>query len=271
MRKAQIESTAETGARLGPRELLGLLDLTTLEATDTEDRVRALCSRAMAPVPAWPGATVAAVCVHANFVGVARASLAGSGVRAACVAGAFPHGQLPIELRVAEIERAIEDGAEEVDTVIRRGLVLQDRLEELGDEVVALARPCARAGVAIKVIVETCELGGAEAVARTSERVLGSLREAGVARGFLKTSTGKGARGAEPELARAMLRAISACAGQGTSAVGFKAAGGVRTVADAMAYVELAREVCGPAWTGPGLMRVGASALLDEIARSASV
>lgn len=234
---------------------IALLDLTTLSATDDTARVEALARRALSPAPGAP--SCAAVCVFPIHVAAARRVLpAGGPVRVACVAGGFPHGQMPMALRLAEVRWAVEAGADEVDMVVRRDRVLAGDDAFLHDEVAA--HVAAAAGRHVKVILETGELADPAVIRRASDVAIA----AGAA--FLKTSTGKGAAATHAH-GRAMLEAIAAHHAATGRRVGFKPAGGMRTPEDAAAWIDLVRAVCGEAHVHPDLLRLGASSLLDAL------
>src|SRR5471030_3528708 len=133
-------------------------DLTTLEGQDTPGKVAALCSKAIRPDPSDPNIpSVAAVCVYPNLLPAAKARLAGSGVKVASVATAFPSGQSPLSIKVAEVAAAVELGADEVDMVIDRGAFLSGRYAQVYDEIVQVKEACGEAY--LKVILEVAELG----------------------------------------------------------------------------------------------------------------
>jgi deoxyribose-phosphate aldolase len=231
--------------------LIGLLDLTTLGAADTADDVRQLAARASHPLAATPGLHCAAVCVWPNFAGVARAALAGTPVRVACVAAAFPFAQSPLAIKTAEVAAAVAAGAVEIDVAIPRGLFLAGDHDAVRAELRAIRQACGPAH--LKVILETCELPD-EAAIRTACRLA-----AAAGADFLKTSTGKGRHGATLDHTRILLEEARA-AGR---PLGVKAAGGIRTTAEALAYLALADEFLGTAT--PDNFRLGASSLLDEL------
>jgi deoxyribose-phosphate aldolase len=235
--------------------LIGCLDLTTLEGHDTESRVRALCARAAAPGDGAP--SVAAVCVYPALVTTACKALAGSGVRVASVAGAFPAGLSPLEIKLAEARSAIAAGAGEIDIVIDRAALLAGREDEARKEIEAFRD--AFPGVTLKVILETGELGSYHLVRRASEIAL----EAGA--DFLKTSTGKIAVSATPAVALLLCEAIGAHFRRTGRAVGLKLAGGVRSTRAALGYVSVVKETLGDAWLHPSRLRLGASTLLDDL------
>ena len=228
--------------------VLRCIDLTTLEGTDTPSTVRALCARAREH-------SVAAVCVYPIFVRVARAALEGSTVRVAAVSGGFPSAQTFLDVRLAEIRRTAEEGADEIDVVMNRGAFLAGELARVHDEIAASKEASGRARM--KVILETGELGALDAVRRAAEIALDAGAD------WLKTSTGKVAPAATREASRAMLEAIR----DRGRAVGFKAAGGIRTAAQALEYLRLAEETLGEAQLSPDRFRIGASALLEDVLR----
>ena len=230
------------------------IDLTTLEGSDTPDRVRALCTEAMSPDPTDPsvGPTVA-VCVYPALVPVAVEALAGSAVAVASVAAGFPAGLTPLEARLLEIGWARQAGATEIDVVINRSLVLSGRLDEAAAELVAMRDAAGDAH--LKVILETGEL--------TDPALIGDTTDAAIAAGadFVKTSTGKMSPAATPEAVEVIARRIAA---SGTT-VGVKVSGGVRTSDDARQYLDLVREHLGEGWMSPERFRLGASKLLGTL------
>ena len=233
-------------------------DLTTLEGDDTPGRIRALCSQALRPDPADPTVgPVAAVCVYPALAGLAAELLAGTPVAVASVAGAFPSGLAPLEVRVAEVRAAVGAGAQEIDTVLNRSAFLSGRLAAAAEELRALR---GAAGTAhLKVILEVCELGSPETVAEATRLAIDAGAD------MVKTSTGKGAAGASPQAVLAMAETVAQhCAADGRP-VGIKVAGGVRTAADALGYVAIVRSVLGQDWLTPSRLRFGASSLLADV------
>lgn len=232
----------ETDARLA----LACLDLTTLNDSDDEATVAALAARARGPFGA-----PAALCVWPRLAAFARRE-APAGVAIAAVAN-FPHGGTDVDAAVRDAATVVDAGAQEVDVVLPwRALVA-------GDTVAAgLLRAVRRAseGRVLKVILETGALADDALIRRASALALAEGAD------FLKTSTGKVAVGATPAAARAMLETIAATPGCGA---GFKASGGVRTVADAALYAGLVRDILGEAALTPRRFRLGASGLLDQI------
>lgn len=245
-----------------------LIDLTTLAGDDTAARVRRLCAKARQPVRpellealgmADVPLTTGAVCVYQAMVPTAVAALAGSSVPVAAVATAFPAGLTPLATRLAEIRASVEAGAAEIDVVINRHQALAGDWAALYDEIRSFRDTCGPAH--LKVILGTGELGTLRSVARAS--LVAMLAGAD----FVKTSTGKEAVNATLPVSLAMARTVRAYAERTGVAVGFKAAGGIRTAKDALAWMILMREELGRRWLEPDLFRFGASGLLADIER----
>jgi deoxyribose-phosphate aldolase len=235
-----------------------MVDLTTLEGADTPGKVRGLCAKALRPDPADPAVPpVAAVCIYPDLVGVARAALAGSAVAVASVATAFPSGRASLAVKLADVKDAIAHGADEVDMVIDRGAFLAGHYGQVYEEIRAVREACGT--VHLKVILETGELATLDNVARASW--LAMLAGAD----FIKTSTGKVSPAATPPVALVMLSAARDFEQAAGRRVGVKVAGGVRTAKDAIRYLVLVHETAGPAWLTPGLFRIGASSLLNDL------
>ena len=201
--------------------------------------------------------TVAAVCVYPRFVACARRVLESSGVKVASVAGAFPHGQLPLALKVSEVKYAVEQGADEVDIVISRGLLLAGEEAAVIEEVATMKEACQ--GRTLKVILETGELPSPTLIAKASRLAI----EGGA--DFIKTSTGKIGVGATPEAAEVMLNCIKENVKINKKVIGFKAAGGIRKPAEAMVYAELAKKIMGEDYINNQTFRIGASSLTEAL------
>jgi deoxyribose-phosphate aldolase len=239
---------------------ISMIDLTTLEGSDTPDRVRSLCVQAMRPDPDHPDVPpVAAVCVYPDLAGVAVERLAGSGVVVAAVATAFPSGRSSLPVKLADTAFAVDAGAGEIDMVIDRGAFLTGRYGLVYDEIVAVKQVCGRAH--LKVILETGELAGYDDVRRASWLAL--LAGADV----IKTSTGKVSPAATLPVVQVMLQAVRDWHRATGEHRGVKAAGGIRTAKDAVRHLVAVNEVAGPAWLTPDLFRFGASSLLDDLLR----
>ncbi len=234
------------------------MDLTTLEGADTPGKVRGLCAKALRPDPADPAIpAAAAVCVYPLLVPVAVEWLRASPVRVASVAGAFPAGQSPIEVRVDEIGRAVAAGADEVDIVLNRGAFLSGRYGEVFDDIAA--SKVASGAAHLKVIIETAELGSYDAVRKASTLAMVAGAD------FIKTSTGKVAGSATLPVALCMAEAIRDFVDQSGRPVGLKVAGGVRTAKQAWQYLVVVAETLGPDWLTPARFRLGASSLLNDV------
>ncbi len=229
------------------RRALVCLDLTNLEDDCDPAAIAALCRRAQTPE-----GSVAAVCIWPRFVPQARAALAHTGVRVATVVN-FPGGDQGIEAVKSDVRTALGDGADEIDLVTPWRQVAPGDAASVAATVREIREVCG--GATLKAILETGELADPALIALAAEAAIDGGAD------FLKTSTGKVRVNATPEAAGILLRAIARRGGT----VGFKAAGGVRTTADAGLYLGLADDILGPGWAGPKHFRIGASGLLDAL------
>ena len=245
--------TLETDAELA-RLAITLLDLTDLGDDTTADAAATLCERARS-------ASVAAVCVWPRFVSICADALEGSGVRVATVVN-FPTGDEALGDVLAMTSAALVDGADEIDVVLPyRGWLTGDN--QRAADVLDGVRDLASSGgtpSAVKVIIESGELPDRAAIDRASHFAIEHGAD------FVKTSTGKTAVSATLDAAETILEAIDVSG----RPVGFKASGGIKTLVDARAYLELAEQLMGDGWVSPGTFRFGASSLLDELCRVAS-
>ncbi len=246
-------------AKLFALELaIRMTDLTTLEGADTPGKVAGLATKAVRPDPTDPSIpSVAALCVYPNLVPTAVARLAGTGVRVASVATAFPSGQAPTDVKVREVETVVEMGADEVDMVIDRGAFLSGRYAKVYDEIVRVKEASGRAR--LKVILEVGELGTYDNVRRASLLAIAAGAD------FIKTSTGKLASSATLPVALVMLEAIRDVHEETGRMVGMKPAGGIREAKQAVQYLVQLHETLGPDWLTPDLYRFGASSLLNDV------
>jgi deoxyribose-phosphate aldolase len=234
------------------------MDLTTLEGSDTPGKIAALCAKAIRPKAG--DATippVAAVCVYPLRIADCVAHLRGSNVRIASVATAFPSGQSFTSIKIAETEEAVRAGAHEVDMVIDRGAFLSGDYQRVYDEIVAVKEACGPAH--LKVILETGELGTYDAVRRASILAMAAGAD------FIKTSTGKVQPAATLPVSLVMMESIRDFVRETGRPVGFKAAGGIRTAKQAIAYLVLTYETLGSDWMTPERLRLGASSLLNDV------
>lgn len=246
------------GAKVAGLKLaIAMMDLTTLEGKDTPGKVRAMCAKALTPLPGTDVGSCAAVCVYPNLVPTAKDALRGSSVKVASVATAFPSGQSPLEVKLDDVRRAVGLGADEIDMVIDRGAMLAGDYAKVFDEIAATKEACGAAH--LKVILETGELGSYDVVRKASE--------IGIAAGgdFIKTSTGKVQPAATPAVTLVMLQAIADHYMATGRRIGMKPAGGVRTAKQALHYLVIVKETLGDAWLTPDLFRFGASALLNDV------
>jgi len=239
---------------------VSMIDLTTLEGSDTPGKVRSLCVQAMRPDPDQPDVPpVAAICIYPDLVEAAVDRLRGSGVHVAAVATAFPSGRASLAVKLADVAVAVDAGADEIDMVIDRGAFLSGRYGQVYEEIVAVKEACGRAH--LKVILETGELAGYDDVRRASWLAL--LAGADV----IKTSTGKISPAATLPVVQVMLLAVRDWHRATGELRGVKAAGGIRTAKDAIRHLVAVNEVAGPAWLTPDLFRFGASSLLNDLLR----
>jgi len=235
-----------------------MMDLTTLEGSDTPGKVAALASKAIQPDPSDATVpSVAALCVYPNLVPPAVERLRGTDVKVASVATAFPSGQSPTDLKVAEVRRVVELGADEVDMVIDRGAFLSGRYAKVYDEIVQVKEAAGDAH--LKVILETGELGTYDNVRRASLLAIAGGAD------FIKTSTGKISPSATLPVALVMLEAIRDVYEETGRRVGLKPAGGIRNAKQAVQHLVLVHETLGLDWLTPDLFRFGASSLLNDV------
>ncbi|MBR4804415.1 MAG: deoxyribose-phosphate aldolase [Bacteroidales bacterium] len=240
------------------RQILHSIDNTTLEGSDTDERVIELCNKSKRFCnPEKNILPVAAVCVYPTFVSLVKEQLKGTGINTASVAGAFPSGQSPLHIKLAEIDYAIEQGADEIDMVISRGAFLQGDYDQVFDEIAAIRELCC--DVHLKVILETGELQTPDNIYRASKMAIDAGAD------FIKTSTGKISVGATYQAAYVMLTAIAENLRDTHKMVGFKAAGGVSTVEHALAYAQLFKKIVGEKYFSNQWFRIGTSRLTEKI------
>lgn len=237
---------------------LNMIDLTTLEGKDSEGKVRQMCYKALHLHDAYPGLpTVAAVCVYPSMVKIAKQVVAGSGVKVASVATAFPSGQSGIEIKLMDTRMAVDDGADEVDMVISRGKFLQGEYNYVFDEISAIKEACGNAR--LKVILETGELVTYDKVRRASDIAMYAGAD------FIKTSTGKISPAATMPVTLVMLEAIKDFYFTTGIRVGMKPAGGISKSKLALHYLVMLNETLGEDWMNNQWFRFGASSLANDI------
>ncbi|GJE17949.1 deoxyribose-phosphate aldolase [Methylobacterium marchantiae] len=230
------------------RRALPLLDLTDLSDSCSVQAVETLCGKARA-------SRVAAICVWPQHVQLCAERLAGSPVRIATVIN-FPAGGTDIERSVEDTAEALDDGAHEIDLVLPYRAFLAGNADGAGEMIEAVREVAGRA--ILKVILESGAMPDVAQIAEASRLAIGAGAD------FLKTSTGKSAVSATPQAAETMLTAIR----DSGRPVGFKVSGGLRTVADAALYLDLADRIMGPGWVAPKTFRIGASSLYDALTAS---
>jgi deoxyribose-phosphate aldolase len=284
----------------GLKLALSMLDLTTLEGKDSPEKVRSLCQKAMRPDPADPTLPhVGAVCVYPNLVATAVRELAAfnasspTKVHVASVATGFPSGQFPLSVRLDDTRRAIDDGADEIDMVISRGLFLAGERTQVFDEIAAVKEACGEVSrcqgakvprdealnrlpldtstprhldtsprVRLKVILETGELETYDNVRAASDLAIA----AGLTEGdFIKTSTGKVQPAATMPVTLVMLESIRDHFLKTGVRIGMKPAGGIRTAKQSLHYLVMVKETLGDDWLHPDRFRFGASTLTNDI------
>ena len=239
-------------------QILGMIDLTTLEGDDTYEKVRSLCDKAVSFPDLGEGLPVAAaVCVYPTMVSTVKGCLEGHDVKVASVAGGFPAGQTSLKIKLEEVRYAVEQGADEIDTVISRGKLIEGYDDEVLDELSAIKDACGRCH--LKVILETGELKSIMMIRKASEIAILAGAD------FIKTSTGKIPEGATLRAFLIMVDTVMEYAEKTGRAVGLKPAGGIRKSEDALKYYQVVDEMLGSQWLDPGFFRIGASSLADDL------
>lgn len=253
-----LSSTGQVAeGQADPYCLLGFIDLTTLEGADTVKKVEALSQKAKFSLVDSKYPDAAAVCVYPSLVRPAVKILEGSGILVASVAGGFPSGQTSLRVKMEEIRFALDEGADEIDTVISRGKLLEGNEAEVFDELCAIREEC---GIKrLKIILETGELPSPAIIRKAAGLAILAGAD------FIKTSTGKIPTGATPSAFLVMLDTILEYHQKTGKAVGIKAAGGIRKPEDAMLYARLVQAVVGDQWLHKDYFRIGASSLADEM------
>lgn len=236
--------------------LLGSVELTTLKTTDSEESVLAFTERVNDFEDAYPDLPhVATICVYPCFASIVSQSLEVEGVEVACVSGSFPSSQALIEVKIAETALAVKDGATEIDIVMSVGKFLSGDYETVCDEISELKAVCGEKKM--KVILETGLLATAENIKKAS--ILAMYAGAD----YIKTSTGKEKPAATPEAAYVMCQAIKEYYDKTGIQIGFKPAGGLNTVHDALVYYTIVKEVLGEKWLTNQWLRLGTSRLAN--------
>ena len=240
--------------------LLGTVELTTLTVTDSQESVMRFTenvNRWTNEHPELP--PLATICVYPNFASIVHDTLEVEGTKVACVSGGFPSSQTFLEVKTIETALAIKDGAQEIDMVLSVGTFFSGDYETCADEISEMKATCGD-DVPLKVILETGELKTAYNIKKAS--ILAMYAGAD----FIKTSTGKVAVAATPEAAYTMCRAIKEYHQQTGRMVGFKAAGGIKTVDEAINFYTIVAEILGEDYIKEGRFRIGTSRLANLLA-----
>jgi len=238
------------------KQLLSTVELTTLKVTDSQESVLRFTenvNRFADEHPELP--PLATICVYPNFAKIVSESLEADGVKVACVVGGFPSSQTFIEIKTAETALAVHDGADECDMVLSVGTFQSGDYETCADEIAEIKAACNE--MPLKVILETGALKTAEAIKKAS--ILSMYAGAD----FIKTSTGKIEVAATLEAAYVMCSAIKEYHALTGQYIGFKAAGGIKTTAEAIDFYTVVRELLGEDYIKQGLFRIGTSRLAN--------
>ena len=236
--------------------LFNCIDLTTLNTTDSDESVMRFTEKVNQFDNEFPDLkNVAAICVYPNFAQVVKDTLEVEGVNIACVSGGFPSSQTFTEIKIAETAMAVADGADEIDIVIPVGAFLYGDYETMCEEIMELKETCKEHH--LKVILETGALKTASNIKKASILSMYSGAD------FIKTSTGKQQPAATPEAAYVMCQAIKEYHEQTGNKIGFKPAGGINSVNDALIYYTIVKEILGEEWLSNKLFRLGTSRLAN--------
>jgi deoxyribose-phosphate aldolase len=234
------------------QRILPLIDLTSLNETDTEESIAVFCEKAKSPF-----GHVAAVCVYPKFIRLVATEFAGTPIKAATVVN-FPEGSAPLESVLIEISRALQDGAQEIDVVFPYSRYLAGERQYAHTFVESCKAACGD-NVLLKVILETGALGDPAIIADAAYDALSAGAD------FVKTSTGKISEGATLEAAATLLLVIRHASSQLRREIGLKVSGGIKNLQQAAQYIELADQIMGRDWVTKDTFRIGASKLVDEI------
>lgn len=233
--------------------IYSLLDITSLEGTDSKTSIRKFIED-IKSTSETTGHKPAAVCVFPVFAVQAKEILSQTDIKVACVAGAFPHGQLPLHMKANEVKFALDSAADEIDYVINRGRFLEDGAEYLFEEVSHVRELCGN-HITLKIILETGELEKPELMKRAAAAAIRAGAD------FVKTSTGKAKENATPKSVEMLCEAVKDYFLRTGIKKGIKPAGGIGSIEDAEKYISLVTRCTGPEWIQPKTFRFGASKL----------
>ena len=235
---------------------LSAIDLTTLSCCDTAESVSAMARRAAEFGVDYPHLqNVASICVYPPFVENVGLEIDGTPLRITSVAAGFPASQTFLEVKMLEVAMAIENGADEVDVVLNVGKILSNEYDEAANEIEVLRAESEDA--TLKVILETGALATPENIYNASLLAMAAGAD------FIKTSTGKESPAATPEAAYVMCSTIKEYYAKTGRKIGFKPAGGINTVHDALVYYTIVKELLGEEWMTNKLFRLGTSRLAN--------
>lgn len=253
--KRSIKKDAKVDGLL---KALSMIDLTTLEGSDTPGKVTQLCNKAIHVHDHYEGLpNVAAVCVYPSLVGHAKNLLKGTSVNVASVATAFPSGQSSEKVKIQDTQYALDQGADEIDMVISRNHFHRGEYNYVYDEIAQIKSLCGK--TRLKVILETGELGSLDHVRKASEIAMYAGAD------FIKTSTGKIKPAATKPVILVMLEAIREFYYKTGKKIAMKPAGGIRTAKDALRILVMVQETLGSEWLNNEMFRFGASSLANDI------
>ena len=244
------------------RQALGLIDLTSLNATDTPAKIGAMVRKVNEFHSVYPQYPLpASICVYPNFAGLIKSLRQDPEVHITVVGGCFPASQSPLEVKILECVRAVEDGADEVDIVLALNAFLEKNYKEAEREIIEIGKAIRAVNpqVHLKVILETGALQEKSLIEDASFLAMGAGAD------FIKTSTGKMQPAATPEAARIMCSCIKEFHAKGGRKVGFKPAGGIATAEDALLYYNIVKEILGPEWLDKRWFRFGASRMANNL------
>jgi len=254
----QSRSIKTTAKMQGLKMVLSMIDLTTLEGKDTPGKVKQMCFKAAHLHDGYPDLpSVAAVCVYPSMVGIAKSIVGTYGIKVASVSTAFPSGQAPLDVKLADTKYAVDHGADEIDMVISRGKFLAGEHSFVFDEIAAIKEACGTAR--LKVILETGELATLDNVRRASDIAIYAGAD------FIKTSTGKIQPAATLQVTYTMLQAIRDYYVETGVMVGMKPAGGISNSKLALHNLVMVKEVLGEDWLTNQWFRFGASSLANDV------
>ena len=254
----QSRSIKNQAKMQGLKMVLSMIDLTTLEGKDTAGKVRQMCFKAAHLHDAYPDLpSVAAVCVYPSMVNLAKSIVGVHGINVASVSTAFPSGQAPLEVKLADTKFAVENGADEIDMVISRGKFLAGEYAFVFDEIAAIKEVCGTAR--LKVILETGELTTLDNVRKASDIAIYAGAD------FIKTSTGKIQPAATMPVTSTMLQAIRDYYDETGKMIGMKPAGGISNAKLALHNLVMVKEVLGQEWLNNKWFRFGASSLANDV------